>query len=120
MTRLPWHETGNAADGGENHERERHGPGLVVGSVMTFGHFMFLPPEDEVVEAEHIEGGQTGHERHPEIPESGVAHRGRQDFILREESGEGDDARDSQTADEEGDMGNWHVFAETVHLGVVV
>ena len=81
---------------------------------------MLFPPEDEVVETEHIEGGHTGHERHPHVGHPVVAEAAAEDFVLREETREGDDAGDGKTADQEGDVGDGHMLAQTVHGGVVV
>ena len=87
---------------------------------MALGRLVLLPPEDEVVETEHIEGGQTGHGRHPDIVEGVVQCAGGQNLVFREETGKRDDTGDGETPDKESRVSHRHAFAQTAHGGVVV
>ncbi len=110
-------ETCNAAHGGKEYQRNRHRPGSIVGLVVIFG---FVPPEDEVVHAEHVEGSHTGYHRHPYTHVGAPCIGCGEDFVLGEEAREGRNTGDCKAADEECPTGDGHVFAETTHGGVVV
>ena len=80
------YETGNHTYSGKDNERQTHGPGLVMGCVVTFVYLVFLPPEDKVVKTEHIEGGEESYERHPDVNQSTVVAASAEDFVLGEET----------------------------------
>ena len=88
--------------------------------MMRIGHFMLFPPEYQIVEAEHIERGQTGNERHPYIPYDAVAEAGCQDFVFREESGKRNYTGYSQTPDKECNVCYRHILSKPVHGSVIV
>ena len=43
-----------------------------------------------------------------------------QDLILREETAERPDTGDSQTGNQEGDMGNGHILAQATHVFLLI
>ncbi len=81
---------------------------------------MLFPPENHVVETEHVESGQARNHHKPCAPEPVVLECGGQNLVLGEEAGEGGYARDGQTADKERDVGDGHILAQTVHGRIVV
>jgi len=66
-------KTCGARNGSEDNQRQSHGPGLVVGCVVAFVGLVLFPPEDEVVEAEHVEGCEECYKRHPQVSNPAVA-----------------------------------------------
>ena len=85
--------------------------GLIVG---------VIPPEDEEVHAEHVEGGHAGDHHHPHTPEGAVGKACGKNLVLGEESGKRGYTGDGKTAYEECDVGYGHVFSEAAHGCVVV
>ena len=79
-----------------------------------------LPFKGEEIEAEHVKG------RHPccqeaHHPEQRVAVEGlTKNFVLAPEAGQGWNATDGDAADEEGDRGDGHLFAQAAHQAHVL
>ena len=82
---------------------------------MRMGFLILRSPEDAVVQTEHIESRHGGNTRHDPSHHRTVLEAGRDDLILRAEAREEGNTGDGQTGDEEGDMGNGHILAETTH-----
>ena len=115
-------ETCHARHGCKENERKRHLPGSVVRSVMA-GLFVFgvlLPPENEIVQTEHVECRKGCHHGHPCTPEPVAVEHRCDHLVLREEAREREDTGDCETADEECPVGNRHILAETTHFCIVV
>ena len=115
-------ETGEDGDDGEEHQRAPHHEGhlLRAATVVGIGLVVALTPEDEVVEAEHIERRHTGHHRHEPAQERGELEAGGDDLVLGEETAERRNARDGEAADEEAHIGDRHVLAQPTHILVEV
>ena len=118
-------------DGSQHDQRDIHrGRSLMRGmGSMTFrtclilGQLtlvMTLTPEDYVVQTEHIESRHGGNTTHDDTHHRGEMIAGYQDLILREEAAERPDTGDSQTRDEEGNMGNGHILAQATHVFLLI
>ena len=79
-----------------------------------------LSPENEVVEAEHVEGCHCGYEAHEHTHGSRELIACDKNLILAEESAEWRYARDGKACDEERDMRYGHVLAQAAHLALFV
>ena len=77
-------------------------------------------PEDVIIEAEHIECRQTCDKAHDPTHDRSKAERSRQNFIFTEESREGRNTGNCQTGDQESDMRNGQLFAQTAHAAHLV
>ena len=83
-------------------------------------NLMFLPEEDEVIDAEHVEGGHASHHRHPQSPTQAALVGSDEDLVLRPESGKGRNTGNRETADEEADARDGHELVQAVHLVVLI
>ena len=104
--------------------------GVVLGRILASGGQQLglhggviaaeLPFKGEEVEPEHVEGR---HPRRQEAhhPEQWVAVEGlAKNFVLAPEAGQGRNATDGDAADEEGDRGDGHLFAQAAHQAHVL
>ena len=76
--------------------------------------------EDEQIDAEHVECRHTCHSAHPQSPAQTALVGGDKDFVLAPEAGKGRNARNGQTANQEGDARDGHELVQTVHVAVLV
>ncbi len=84
-------------------------------SVVLVSFHILSTPEDAVVQTEHVEGRHSCDTRHNPTAYRTVGKAGSNDFILRTEAREERNTCNSEAADEEGDVGNRHIFAQTAH-----
>ena len=108
-----WDETGNTGNSRQNNQRGCHGSGSLMRFVFMFCR---ITPEDTEVEAEHIECGQRSDECHDPTHHRAEFKSCGEDLILTEESRERRDTCDSEAGDQEGDVCNRHLFAESAHM----
>ena len=73
------------------------------------------PPEDAEVETEHIESRHGSNACHNPAYYRTELEASGQNLVLREEARERRNAGNGQASNQEGDVGNRHVLAETTH-----
>ena len=76
---------------------------------------VFLAPEDAVVQTEHVESSHSGDNRHNPSDDRAVLEASCQNLVFGEESGERRNTGDGQAGNQEGDVGNRHVFVQAAH-----
>ena len=88
--------------------------------MVTFFHLMFLPVEDEVIDAEHVECRHTGNNCHPNAPQRALLVACHQNLVLAEEACKWRNACNGKTANEECDAGDRHILVQAMHVRVLV
>ena len=83
--------------------------------VLLVQSLVLLTPEYAVVEPEHIECGETCDECHQDSHCRAEPEAGGKYLVLGEESAQRPDSCNRETGHKEGDVGQWHVFAESAH-----
>ena len=83
--------------------------------MVLVGLHILRTPEDAVVQTEHVEGGHSSDTRHDPTNHRTVLHAGGDNLILRTETREERNSRNGQTGEEEGDVRNRHILAQTTH-----
>ena len=85
-----------------------------MGSVGRLFAIVFSP-EDAVIKAEHVECGHGGNHGHNPTHYGAELEAGCQYLVFREETGERRNAGNSQTGNQECNVCDRHVFAQTAH-----
>ena len=86
-----------------------------MGSVVIMSFHILSTPEDAVVQTEHVEGCHGSDTCHNPTNHRTVGKAGGNDLILRAEAREERNTCNGEAADEEGDVGNRHILAQTTH-----
>ena len=76
---------------------------------------VLAPPEDIVVQAEHVERRQSGDGGHQPPHRGAECEAGRQNLVLREETAQGPDAGNGKAGDEERGVRHGHIPAQAAH-----
>ena len=106
------HTNGNER---EDDQGNCHRQRSLMRCVVSVSFLVLRAPEDAEVEAEHVEGRHSGDAGHDPTHYGAVLEACCDDLILRAEAREEGDTSNGQTGDEEGDMRDGHVLAQTTH-----
>ena len=95
----------------QEHQRESHSQRTFMWCVVCVEFFVFLAPENTVVQTEHIESSHRSNYCHYPSHYRAVLEASSQNFIFREEARERRNTGNSKTSNQECPVSDRHIFA---------
>ena len=108
-------DTNTHGDDAEHNERYGHCERCLMRGVVGMELLVLCAPEDAVVKTEHIECGHGGYSCHNPSYKRTVGKACGDNLVLGAEAREERNTGDGKAGDEEGDVGDGHILAQSAH-----